>query len=56
LLSDDVCSDPLTPVDGHLDVRRVAPDSAKLVTLAGDDETTAWWVDRMAAAQAVLRG
>lgn len=54
LLSDDVCVDPLVPVDGGLDVRRVTPDAAKLAAFAADDEATDWWTRRMAAAQAVL--
>jgi O-succinylbenzoate synthase len=56
LLSGDLTADPLVPVDGHLDVRRVAPDAAKLAALAADEESTTWWLERMAAAQAVLGG
>jgi O-succinylbenzoate synthase len=56
LLSDDVTSNPLVPVDGCVEVRQVTPDPAKLAALAADDETTAWWTRRLAAAQAVLSG
>jgi O-succinylbenzoate synthase len=54
LLSDDVCADPLVPVDGYLDVRPVAPDPRLLATHAADDATAQWWHERVAAAQAVL--
>jgi O-succinylbenzoate synthase len=54
LLADDVCLDPLVPVDGYLPVRRVEPDPAKLATLAADAETARWWGDRRRAAQEIL--
>jgi O-succinylbenzoate synthase len=54
LLSDDVCADPLVPVDGFLAVRAVAPDPARLSALSADDETAAWWRERMASAQEAL--
>ena len=47
LLDGDVTSQSLLPVDGHLPVRRVDPDPD---LVHADDETTAWWVDRMQAA------
>jgi O-succinylbenzoate synthase len=54
LLSDDVCAEPLKPVDGELEVRTVVPDPDRLSALAADDATATWWRDRMHAAQDVL--
>jgi O-succinylbenzoate synthase len=54
LLDDDLCDDPLVPVNGRIDVRSVTPSSDRLTTYAADDETTRWWQDRMAVAREVL--
>jgi O-succinylbenzoate synthase len=53
LLADDVCAEPLVPVDGYLPVRRVAPDPAKLANLSADPPTAQWWRDRLGAAEQV---
>jgi O-succinylbenzoate synthase len=54
LLADDVCADPLVPVDGFIAVRRVEPDPHRLAAVAPDSVTVEWWQRRMAAAQEVL--
>jgi o-succinylbenzoate synthase len=54
LLNGDVCDDPLVPVDGALVVRTVMPSRELLAGYAADVETSAWWHERAAAAQAVL--
>lgn len=54
LLERDVVDDPLTPVDGWLDVRRPEPVAARC---AADDATTRRWAERIAAVREVaLRG
>jgi len=47
LLDGDVCSDPLLPVDGFLEVRSVDPDLR--ADVAADEETTQRWYERLAA-------
>ena len=47
LLAGDVTADPLTPVDGRLEVRRVVPDVALLERYAAPAERTAWWLARL---------
>ena len=54
LLAGDVCLDPLTPIDGALPVRRVAPDPDLVVALAADGATRSHWLARMVSAQEVL--
>jgi o-succinylbenzoate synthase len=49
LLEGDVTTDSLLPVNGHLPVRRVEPDET---FVPADDETTSWWLERLAAADA----
>ncbi len=53
LLSDDVVSDPLLPVDGALPVRRPAVDPARLEALAASPEREEHWRRRMAEVEAV---
>jgi len=47
LLDGDVAADSLLPVDGHLPVRRVEPDPARV---HADGDMTTWWLERMQAA------
>ena len=54
LLAGDVCSDSLTPVDGAIDVRRIAPAPDLIAGHAADAEEAAWWHERMNAAAEVL--
>jgi O-succinylbenzoate synthase len=50
----DVVDDPLTPVEGMLDVRRIAADPAALDAVRADDATAGRWHHRLAACAAVL--
>jgi O-succinylbenzoate synthase len=50
LFSEDVCSDPLLPVDGFLPVRRPEPD--RIDDVAADAGTAARWAGRLAAVTA----
>jgi O-succinylbenzoate synthase len=47
LLDGDVTSASLLPLDGHLPVRRIEPDPH---LAHADEQTTAWWLERMQAA------
>ncbi len=49
----DVVSDSLRPVEGMLDVRRVAPDGAALAAVRADDDTTQRWTRRLAVCAAL---
>ncbi len=42
-------AEPLMPVDGYLPVKPVAPDPARLATLAAPPERRQWWIDRVTA-------
>lgn len=53
LLAGDVVAEPLTPVDGHLEVRRPPVDPALADRWAADEATTAWWTQRLVAAEPV---
>ena len=55
LLAGDVVADPLVPRDGHLAVRRPAPDPALLDQHAPDPDTATALLDRLAAADAAGR-
>jgi O-succinylbenzoate synthase len=46
LLMDDV-AEPMVPVDGYLPVTPVAPDRARLETLAAPPDRRQWWIDRI---------
>lgn len=52
LLAGDLTDRPLTPVDGALEVRRVAPDAALLDQFAPDPETSLELLERLRAADA----
>ena len=54
LLAADVTRDPLLPVDGAIEVRRVLPDPALLQRYDGGAERTEWWFERLGRAHAVL--
>ena len=54
LLAADVTDRPLTPRDGHLEVRRVEPERALLDQASPDPDTGMALVERLAAASAVL--
>ena len=47
LLADDVCDEPLIPIDGILKVCRVVPSPAKLQALAASADRTTWWLERL---------
>ena len=49
MLTDDVVTAPLLPVDGMLPVRTPVVDPAALDRLAADPERVAWWERRLAA-------
>ncbi|MBS41742.1 MAG: O-succinylbenzoate synthase [Nocardioides sp.] len=53
LLTDDVVTEPLLPVDGALPVRPVVVDDAALDRLAAPDDRVAWWAERYAAVTAL---
>jgi len=47
LLAGDVTREPLLPVDGYIDVRRVEIDQQKLDVFEAEDHRIDWWVDRL---------
>jgi o-succinylbenzoate synthase len=47
LLAGDVTREPLLPVDGLIDVRRVEIDHQKLDIFEAEDHRIDWWVDRL---------
>ena len=47
LLAGDVTREPLLPVDGFIDVRRVEIDHQKLDIFEAEDHRIDWWVDRL---------
>jgi len=53
LLADDVVTDPLLPVDGHLPVRPVTVDEAKLDLLGAPAQRSTLWLDRLARVRAL---
>ena len=53
LLADDVTDNPLIPVDGHLQVRRIDVDDAAWGRVAADEQTEAQWQQRLAAVRSV---
>jgi O-succinylbenzoate synthase len=54
LLSLDVAEDPLIPVGGRIDVRRVVPNERVFVDYAASPERTAWWRERIGRCHALL--
>jgi O-succinylbenzoate synthase len=55
MLTSDVATSPLTPVDGHLPVRRVEPDDALVAAATPSPSVVARWTARLARCDAVLR-
>jgi o-succinylbenzoate synthase len=47
LLAGDVTREPLLPVDGFIEVRRVEIDHQKLDIFEAEDHRIDWWVDRL---------
>jgi O-succinylbenzoate synthase len=47
LLAGDVTREPLKPVDGFIDVRRVEVDPMKLDVFEAEDHRIDWWIDRL---------
>jgi O-succinylbenzoate synthase len=47
LLAGDVTRNPLLPVDGFIEVRRVEIDQQKLDIFEAEDHRIDWWVDRL---------
>ena len=47
LLAGDVTREPLLPVEGFIDVRRVEIDQQKLDIFEAEDHRIDWWVDRL---------
>jgi len=56
LLAGDVTDEPLVPVDGRLDVRRVTPSSTLLDRHAASADRAAWWLARLERCYRVLEG
>jgi O-succinylbenzoate synthase len=54
MLTADVTRDPLLPVDGHVDVRRIDVDVDLLRLQAAAPDRRQWWLDRVRDAYAVL--
>ncbi len=54
LLASDITADPLAPMDGGIDVRRVEPDAALLDLHAADSARTEWWLARVERCFALL--
>jgi O-succinylbenzoate synthase len=54
LLAADVTEKPLLPVNGKLEVRRVNPSPRLLADHAASPQRRDWWLDRLAAAHALL--
>jgi O-succinylbenzoate synthase len=47
LLAGDVTREPLIPVDGSIEVRRVPVDEQKLDVFEAEDHRIDWWIDRL---------
>jgi O-succinylbenzoate synthase len=47
LLAGDVTREPLKPVDGFIDVRRVEVDPMKLDVFEAEDHRIDWWIERL---------
>jgi o-succinylbenzoate synthase len=54
LLAADITEEPLLPVDGAIEVRRIVPSPALLDRWAADPERVAWWRDRIRRCHALL--
>jgi o-succinylbenzoate synthase len=47
LLAGDVTREPLMPIDGQIDVKRVNVDQEKLQIFQADDHRVDWWLERL---------
>ena len=47
LLAGDITREPLLPVDGFIEVRRVEVDEQKLDVFEAEDHRIDWWIDRL---------
>lgn len=56
LLGADVVDEPLLPVGGGIEVRRVEPAPALLDRYAASPERTEWWLERLERCHALLGG
>ncbi len=54
MLTGDLTSTPMTPVDGRLAVRRVGPDEELVAAARPDDGTVRHWLDRLSRCHDVL--
>lgn len=55
LLAADVTSEPLLPVDGQIEVRRVDVDEALLERYAAAPARSEWWLNRLRSTHALLK-
>jgi o-succinylbenzoate synthase len=53
LLADDVVTEPLQPVDGAIDVRRMTPEPALMDRVSAEPELAGRWRDRLARVEAL---
>lgn len=53
LLGADVTDQPLLPIDGHIDVRRVEVSASLLERYAASPDRTAWWLARVSRCHAL---
>ncbi|WP_396134708.1 o-succinylbenzoate synthase [Cellulomonas sp. ATA003] len=56
LLTSDLVTDPLLPLDGAIPVRRPEPDPARLAAAAASSDRAAWWAARVERVRALDRG
>ncbi len=54
LLAGDVTREPLRPIDGFIDVRRVEVDPVKLQVFGAEDHRFDWWIDRLERSYSLL--
>jgi O-succinylbenzoate synthase len=47
MFENDVCEDPLIPIDGKLNVQRVVPSEKKLAILEASSDRIEWWKQRL---------
>jgi O-succinylbenzoate synthase len=55
MLTRDLAREPMTPADGRLPVRRVAPDDELLEAARPEQSVAAGWLARLARCASVLR-
>ena len=54
LLAGDITREPISPVDGLIDVRRVEVDEEKLQTFKAEEHRYDWWLERLERAYKLL--